>query len=148
MLGSKFIKFHMSILEWQVNSSSKFAWFFIVMTHNFSGDFKLIISLLWIKGSHQNPNFKTFNCSDENLPYYSYHFPNHKSVFLRISHHSSVSWKITPLYFFRSNVTYFAQREPIKVDILRISSAQIKIQQVLVIFETTNQFLFKFCITL
>ena len=41
--------------------------------------------------------------------YSSCHFPNHKSVFLQILHHSSVSWKITPLYFFfRSNIKYFA----------------------------------------
>ena len=30
-------------------------------------DFKLILFLHWIKGSHQNPNFETFNCSGENL---------------------------------------------------------------------------------
>ena len=99
MLRSKFIKFLMSILKWQVNSSSNFASFFIVMTHNFSVDFKLTLFLLWIKGSHQYANFETFNCSGENFPYSSCHFPNHKSVFLQNSHHSSVSWKITPLYF-------------------------------------------------
>ena len=43
---------------------------------------------------------------------------------------------------------YFAQKEPIKVEILRILSAQVKIQQILVIFETTNQSLFKFSIAL
>ena len=48
------------------------------------------------------------------------------------------SWKITPLYFFRSNVIYFAQKEPIKVEILRISSRQVKTHQIRVIFETTN----------
>ena len=73
-------KFLMSILKWQVNSSSNFASFFIVMTHNFSVDFKLTLFLLWIKGSHQYANFETFNCSGENLPYSSCHFPNHKSV--------------------------------------------------------------------
>ena len=31
-------------------------------------------------------------------------------------HHLSVSWKITPLGFFWSNVLYFAQKEPIKVE--------------------------------
>ena len=31
-------------------------------------------------------------------------------------HHSS-SWKVTPLYFFRSNIIYFAQKEPMKVQI-------------------------------
>ena len=39
-------------------------------------------------------------------------FPNHKSVFPQILHDSSVSWNITPLYFFRSNVIYLAQKEP------------------------------------
>ena len=29
---------------------------------------KLILFQLWIKGSHQNPNFETFKCSGENLP--------------------------------------------------------------------------------
>ena len=115
MLESKFVKFLMSVLKWQVNSSSNFALFFIFMTHNSSVDFKLILFLLWIKGSHQYPNFETFNCSGENLPYSSCHFPNHKSVFLQILHHPSVSWKITPLYFFCSNNIYFAQKDPIKV---------------------------------
>ena len=116
MLGSKFIKFLMSILKWQVNSSSNFASFFIVMTHNSSVDFKLIPFLLWIKGSHQSPNFETFKCSGENLAYFSCHFPNHKSGFLQILHHP-VSWKITPLYFFRSNNKYFPQKEPMKMQI-------------------------------
>ena len=57
MLGSKFVKLHMSILKQQVNSLSNFASFFIVMTHNSS---KLIHFLPWIKGSHQSPNFETF----------------------------------------------------------------------------------------
>ena len=39
---------------------------------------------------------------------------------------------------FRSNVIYVAQKEPIKVEILRISPAQVKIHQILVIFETKN----------
>ena len=69
-------------LKWQVNSSSNFASFFMVMTHNSSVDFKLILFLLWIKGPRQNPYLETFKYSSENLPYCSCHFPNHKSVFL------------------------------------------------------------------
>ena len=107
--GSKFVKVVMSILKSQFNSSSNFASFFITMTYNSSMYFKLILFLLWIKGSNQNPNFETLKCSCENLLYSSRHFPNHKSVFLQILHHPSVSWKITPLYFFRSNIKYFAQ---------------------------------------
>ena len=125
-LGSKLIKFSMSILRRQVISSSNFASFFIFMKHNSSVNFELILFLLWIKGSHQSPNFETFKCSGENLPYSSCHFPNHKSVFLQILHHSSLSWKTTHLYFFRSNQTQFAQKEPIKVENLRILSAQTK----------------------
>ena len=107
-----------SILKWQVNSSSNFASFFTVMISNSSGNFNLIHFLLWIKGFYESPYFETFKCSGENLPYSSCHFLNHKSVFLQILHHSSVSWKITPLYFFRSNVIYFARKGPVKVQIL------------------------------
>ena len=71
-----------------------------------------ILALLWLKGSHQSPKFDTFKCSDENSSCY---FRNHKSVFLQISDDSSVSRKITPLDFFKSNVIYFAQKRPIKV---------------------------------
>ena len=85
------------------------------MTHNSSGNFKLIHFLLWTKGSHQSPNFDTFECSGKNLPNFSCHFSNYRSVFLQILHHSSASLKITPLYFFSSNNIYFAQKEPIKV---------------------------------
>ena len=42
---------------------SNFASFFIVMTDNTSVDFELIHFQLWIKGSHQNPNFETFKPS-------------------------------------------------------------------------------------
>ena len=107
----------MSVLKWQVNSISNFASFFIVITQNSLLSFKHIHFLLCIKGSNESPNFENFVCSGENLPNSSCHFPNHKSVFLQILHHSSVSWKITPLYFFSSNNIYFAQKEPIKMKI-------------------------------
>ena len=76
------------------------------------------ITPLWIlrsyvfyldKRIHRSHNFETFKCSGENLPYSSCYFLNHKSIFLQILHHPSVSWKITPLYFSRSNIKYFAQ---------------------------------------
>ena len=82
-----------------------------------SENFKLMHFLIWIRGSHQSPYFNTFNCSGGNLPNFSCHFPNHKSVLLQILNHSSVSWKITLLYFFRSSVIYFAHKEPIKVQV-------------------------------
>ena len=78
---------------WNEKSISlrNFASLFNVMTHNSSVDFKLIHFLLCTKGSHQSSNFNTFKCSGENLANSSCHFPNHKSVFLQILHHSSVS---------------------------------------------------------
>ena len=87
------------------------------MTHNPTVNFKIIPVLLLTKGSHQSPNFDTFKCSGENLPNLSCHFPSKKSVFIQILHHSSMSWKITPLYFFSSNNVYSAQKRPIKVKI-------------------------------
>ena len=88
-----------------------------VMTHNSTVNLKLTQFLLWTKGSYQSSNFDTLECSGENLQNFSCHFPSNNSVFLHILHHSSVSWKITPLYFFSSKNTYFAQKEPIKVKI-------------------------------
>ena len=89
------MKFLKSILKRQVNSSLVFVSFFIVIIHNSSVNFKLIHFLLWTKRCHKSPNFDTFGCSGENLPYSSCHFPNHKSFVLQIVHHLSVSWKIT-----------------------------------------------------
>ena len=114
VLQSKFVKFLMSGLKWHVNSSSNFALFFIVIKHNFSASFKVIPFLLWTKGSHQSPNFDTFKCSGENLPNFSCLFSNHWSVFLQNLHNSSVSWKVTPLYFCSSTNIYFGHKEPIK----------------------------------
>ena len=107
----------MSILKWQSNSSSNFESFFIVMTYNSSINLKLAHFLLWTKESHQGPNFDTFKWSGKNLPNFSCQFSNYKSLFLRILHHSSVPWKITPLYFFSSNNIYLTQKEPIIVNI-------------------------------
>ena len=90
MLGLNFVNFLGSIFKRQVNSSPKFASFFVVITHNSSWNFKLKYFLLGIKGSHQSPNFETFKDSGENLPNFSSHFPDRNSVFFQILHHSSV----------------------------------------------------------
>ena len=148
MLGSKFVKFLMSVLKLQVNSSPGFASFFIVITHNSSVNFKLIHFLLSMKGPNKSPNFGTFICSGRNLRNSSCHFPNNMSVFLRTLHHSSVSWKITHLQFLGQTLYTLHERDQPKCKFLRLLSAQIKINQVLVILETTNQLFFKFCITL
>ena len=75
-------------------------------------------------------------------------FQNHKSIFLQILHHSSVSWKITPLYFLGQTLSTLHNMNQSKCKFVRLLSARVKIHQSCVIFETTSQFFFKFCITL
>ena len=88
------------------------------MTHNSSGNFKLIHFLLQARGSYQSPNFDTLECSSENLPNSSYHFSNHKSVFFsNFASLFSVMKDNSSVLFFSSNNIYFAQKEPIKVNI-------------------------------
>ena len=101
--------------------------------------------LLWTKGSHENTNFDIFKCSDENLLNSSCHFPNHKSVFLQILHDSSVSWNILLCTFLGQMLYTFYKRDQSKCKCCRLFSAQIKIHQALVLFETKNNFLFIFC---
>ena len=148
MLGSEFVNFLRPILNWQVNSFSNFASFFIIITHNSPVNFKLIHFLLWTKGCYQSLNFKTFKCSGENLVNSSCPFWKHKSVFLQILHDCSVSWKITPLYFLCQTLYTLHEMDQSKCKLFETLSAQIKIQQILVIFETTNSFFFKFYMTL
>ena len=57
VLDSKFIKLLMSILNWQLNSSSNFASLFILMTHNSPVNFTLIYFLVWIKAPKKRLNF-------------------------------------------------------------------------------------------
>ena len=65
--------------------------------------------------------FETFECSGQNLSNSLCQFWNYKLIPLQVLHPSSVSWKITPLYFFSSNNIYFAQKEPIKMKIFETS---------------------------
>ena len=113
----------MWVLKWQVNSPSNFASFFIVMAHNSSVNFKLILfyfglndpikvtilrlSSALVKICHIShvifhtsqeqtkvQDLETFECLGQISPN-SYN----RSVFLQILHQSSGSWDITPLYF-------------------------------------------------
>ena len=60
---------------------------------------------------------ETSECSGQNLSNFLCQFWNDKSIPLQTLHPSSVSWKITPLYFFSSKNIYFSQKEPIKMKI-------------------------------
>ena len=148
MLGSKFVKFLRSILKRQVDSSSIFVSFFIVMTHYSSVNFNFMHFLLWAKDPIKVP-ILTLASALVNFPNSSCPFRSNKSVFLQILHRSSLSWKINRLYFFSSSNIYFAQKEPIKAKIFETfeypgQNCQISYCN----FETTSQFLSRFCIRL
>ena len=61
--------------------------------------------------------FYTFECSGHILSNSFCQFWNDESIPFQIFFASLVSWRITPLYFFRSNNINFAHKEPIKVRI-------------------------------
>ena len=138
----KFAKFLVSFLKAQVNSSLNFELFLISMTHNSSINNTVIPFLLWTKWSQQSPNFETPKCSGENLPNFSCNFSNHQPVFLQILHHSSMSSKMTPLYFFLAQTLYtLLKRSTLKWKFLKLLSVQVKICQIpYENFEILNEF--------
>ena len=116
MFGPKFVKFLMSNFEMTSQILLQILHHSLLSWYNSTVNFKLINFLLWTKGSHQSPNFETFQwCGGENLSNSSCYFWKHKSVFLQILYHSSVPPNITPLYVLSSKFIYFGQKQPIKV---------------------------------
>ena len=103
----------MPILKWQVSSSSDFALFFIVMTNNYSINFKLIHFLLWMKGLILSQFWVLWWKLAKFVMSYSKlqvtFSPNFGSLFSVTKDNSSI--------LFRSSVMYFAQKKPIKVQI-------------------------------
>ena len=134
----------MSILNWQVNSSSNFISFFIVMTQNSLVNFKLIHFLLWIKWSHQSRNYMTFERAMakiyliphvifESTSQFSFKFV---SIFSAIKHNSFILFLAQTLH------TLF-KRSPLQCKFLRFLSSLVKIRHIPhVNFELASQFLF------
>ena len=61
--------------------------------------------------------FETFETSGQNLSNSLCQFWNSESISPQILCPYSVSWKITPLYYFSSSNIYFSQKEHIKMKI-------------------------------
>ena len=104
-------------MKWQVNSSSTFSSFSVVMTSNSLVNFKLIHFLLWIKESHQilRPQVLWWKFTNFLMSFLKAKasFPsNFASIFSAIKHNS--------LYFFSSSIMYFGQRQPIKMQMFEI----------------------------
>ena len=116
VLGSKFVKFLMSILNWQINSSSIFGSFFIVMTHNFPVNFKLIhFQLIPIKVPILRLSSALVKICQ--IPYVIFGSTNQFSFKLFTNAEPS---NIAPLYFLSSSIIYFGHKQPIKVQIFDI----------------------------
>ena len=91
--------------------SSNFPSLLSVMRYNSSVPFHLKLYMLWTKKAHQSVIFQT-----EGSPNSPCHFWNHKVKIYSILHHCSVSWKITPLHFFSSNLYHVDKKSPLKLN--------------------------------
>ena len=145
----KFVKFFMSFLKAQVSFPSNFASIFSTIKINFSVFFQLKHYILCLKQPIKVQLFYVFECLGQNSSNSSCQFSTRKSVFLRILHHYSLSWHITPLSILSSHIFYSGSMDPIKVPILRLSSALVKTCHIShAIFGSTSQFSFKVSINL
>ena len=115
MLRSKFVKFLMSILKRQVDSSPNFASLFTFMKYNSCVLFLASATYTLLKRSPLKWKLvKLLGAQIKICQIPSVNFGT-KSIPLRILHPSSVSWKAILMCIFSSNNIYFAQKKPIKV---------------------------------
>ena len=148
MLRSKFFKFLMSILK-QVDSSRNFVSLFSFMKDNPLYFFSSNNIYFAQKEPIKVKIFETFEYSGQNLSNSLSQFWNDKSIPLQMLHPSSVSWKITRLYFLPQTIYTLLKRSLLKWKFFRLPSAQVKICHIpYANFETTSKFLSKFCIPL
>ena len=128
VLGLKLVKFLMSILNWQVSFSSNFVSLFFAMTQNSSVNPKLIHFLLWIRRSHQSPNYFWFSdviCWKfakflKSFLKAQVSFPSIvSSKFISIKHNSSILFLTQTLYT-------LVKSSLLKCKFLRFWSARVK----------------------
>ena len=142
----------MSFFKSQVSFPLNFATLFNVMTQNSSEIVLLKHYMIWTKRTHQCTIFRFLGALMKVHPIPHVIFETtraSKIIYLAIIwHHCSVSFKITPLYFFSSNLIIWTKTAH-QSEVFEFLSNWVKIHPISqVIFETTSQFFFKFCITL
>ena len=71
--------------------------------------------------------WKFLRLSSARIKIHSNSLPRDKSIPLKILRHSSLSWEITPLWILYSYFFNFGLKDLIKIPILRLSSALVKI---------------------
>ena len=148
MLGSEFVKFLTSVLKWQVNSSLDFASFFIVMIHNSSVDFKLILFYFGIKHPIKIPILRLSSdllkiC---HIPHVI--FQNSSQFFSKFCIIIQCREKQLLCTLLRQTLNTLHNRSKWKCMFWRLLSPRIKFNQIFVTFETAGQVFSKFWINL
>ena len=127
---------------------SYFASFFIVKTHNSPVNFKLIHFLLGMNVPHKSPNFESQLSSTLvkicQIPHVT--FRTKSQLFFKFCITLQCHKRQLLCTFLGQTLYTFHGRDLSKCEFLRLLSALIKINQILVIFETTNQFFFQFSV--
>ena len=79
-------------------------------------------------------NSSDFECPNESSPNSSCHFWSTGSGFIQILHHRSVSWKITPLYFFKLKPQILWTKIVYRRDIFGLLNGGVKLTKFLMSF--------------
>ena len=101
--------------------------------------------MFWTKTAHHCTIFKLLGAPIKVYPIPHTTFETTRSGFLQILHHCSVSWKITPLYFFKLKPHMLWTKIAHWNQIFGLLSGWVKILQIPhVIFKTTRHFSLNF----
>ena len=139
----------MLILKWQVNFSSDFSSFFRVITYNSSVSHVVCGSCIFYYDQKDPMNLiLTFSNVLIKICQISHVIFQTTIQFFFKFCMNLLSWNILLCTFLGQTLYTLHKRDQSKCKFFRLFSAQIKIHQILVIFETKNKFLFKFCTTL
>ena len=114
---SRFIQIlHHCSVSWKITSP----YFFLSQTF-----------ILWTKRPHQSEILRLLSSwmKIRQIPYVMFETTSQFFFKLCIILQCSVSWEITLLHFFNWNCTWFEQKEPIRVQNFRLSTAHVKFHQ-------------------
>ena len=136
----------MSVLNWEFTSSSIFAPFFILMTHNSPENLKPMHFQLWTKESHKVPILRLSSAlaKTSQIPYVVFESKSH--FFFKFCNNIQCHQTQLPCTFSDQTLYALVKDSPLKYKFLRFLSAWMKIRQIPhVSFELRIHFLFNFC---
>ena len=141
LLAWKLTKFVMSFFNPEVSFRWNFTTNFSVMIHNSSEMLYLKQYMFWTERTHQCTIFRLIGALMKFHPIPHSIFGTTSSGLVQILHHCSVSWYITPpyffswtcasreiclLYFFSWTFIWFLQKEPTTVQTFRLSTPEVE----------------------